>query len=133
MNIYVGNLSYDATEDEIREMFAAHGDVASVSVIKDKFTGQPRGFAFVEMNNDTQAQAAIDQLNGAALRGRNISVNQARPREERPRSGGFGGGGGGGGYDRRGGGGGGGYDRRGGSGSGSGRSNDRGGGRRGGW
>lgn len=132
MNIYVGNLSYDATEDEIREMFAAHGEVTSVSVIKDKFTGQPRGFAFVEMANDTQAQAAIDALNGASLRGRNMSVNQARPREERPRSGGFGGGGGYG--DRRGGGGGGGYgDRRGGGGGGGGRyNNDRGGGRRGG-
>lgn len=131
MNIYVGNLSYDATEDEIREMFAAHGEVASVSVIKDKFTGQPRGFAFVEMANDSEAQTAIDQLNGAPLRGRNISVNQARPREERgPRTGGFGGGGGGG-YDRRGSGGPGGGDRRGGPGGG--RSNDRGGGRRGGW
>ena len=123
MNIYVGNLSYDATEDEIRSLFAAHGEVSSVAIIKDKFTGQSRGFAFVEMPNSNEAQTAIQAVNGAPLRNRNLSVNEARPREERPPRSGSGGGGYG---DRRGGGGGGGGygDRRGGSG---GRSGDRGG------
>jgi len=104
MNIYVGNLSFDATEDEIRELFVAFGQVASVSLIKDKFSGQPRGFGFVEMANDGEAQKAIDGLNGKAFKNRNLTVNAAKPREERP-SRGFGGGGGGagGGFDRRGG------------------------------
>ncbi len=120
MNIYVGNLSYDATEDEIRTLFAAHGEVSSVAIIKDKFTGQSRGFAFVEMPNATEAQNAIQATNGYGLRNRNLSVNEARPREERPPRSGSGGG-----FDRRGGGGGGGgFDRRGGGG---GRQNDRGG------
>ena len=112
MNIYVGNLSFDATEDEIRELFAAHGEVTSVSLIKDKFSGQPRGFGFVEMANEAEGQAAINALNGYAFRNRNLTVNAARPREERPNRG-FGGGG----FDRRGG------DK-------NRRQNDRGGGRR---
>ena len=108
MNIYVGNLSFDATEDEVRELFAAFGQVTSVSLIKDKFTGRPRGFGFVEMANDGEAQKAIAELNGKDFKGRSMTINQARPRED---SGGFGRGGGGGGFgDRRGGGG---RDRRG--------------------
>jgi RNA recognition motif-containing protein len=97
MNIYVGNLPFDATEDEIREMFAAFGQVASVALIKDKFTGQPRGFGFVEMPNVAEAQKAIAGINGKDLKGRSLSVNPARPREEGGRRGGPGGG------DRRGG------------------------------
>lgn len=110
MNIYVGNLSFDATEDEVRELFAAFGQVTSVSLIKDKFTGRPRGFGFVEMASDGEAQKAIAELNGKDFKGRSMTINQARPREE---GGGFGRGGGGGFGDRRGGGGGGGRDRRG--------------------
>ena len=109
MNIYVGNLSFDATEDEVRELFAVFGQVTSVSLIKDKFTGRPRGFGFVEMANDGEAQKAIADLNGKDFKGRSMTINQARPRED---SGGFRGGGGGFGGDRRGGGGGG-RDRRG--------------------
>jgi len=108
MNIYVGNLSFDATEDEVRELFAAFGQVTSVSLIKDKFTGRPRGFGFVEMANDGEAQKAIAELNGKDFKGRSMTINQARPRED---SGGLGRGGGGGVFgDRRGGGG---RDRRG--------------------
>ena len=91
MNIYVGNLPFDATEDEIREMFAAFGQVASVALIKDKFTGQPRGFGFVEMPNVAEAQKAIAGINGKDLKGRSLSVNPARPREEGGRRGGPGG------------------------------------------
>jgi RNA recognition motif-containing protein len=114
MNIYVGNLSYQATEDEIRSLFETYGQVSSVALIKDKMTGQPRGFGFVEMPNDSEAQKAIEGLNGKDMKGRSLSINQARPREERSGGGGggFGGGrsgGGGGGYG--GGGGGGGRDR----------------------
>jgi len=100
MNIYVGNLSFDATEDEVRELFAAFGQVTSVSLIKDKFTGRPRGFGFVEMATDGEAQKAIAELNGKDYKGRSMTINQARPRED---SGGFGRGGGYGG-DRQGGG-----------------------------
>jgi len=96
MNIYVGNLPYSVSEDDVRQAFEAFGEVASVSMIKDKMTGQPRGFGFVEMNDDGEAQAAIDALNGKDLKGRAMVVNPARPREERPgggeRRGGFGGG-----------------------------------------
>jgi len=103
MNIYVGNLPFSATEDEIRALFADYGQVTSAAVIKDKFTGQSRGFAFVEMTSDTEAQKAIAELNGKDFKGRALVINPARPREERsdrgPRPGGFGGGG-----DRRGGG-----------------------------
>ncbi|HVN56555.1 MAG TPA: RNA-binding protein [Anaerolineaceae bacterium] len=107
MNIYVGNLSFQAGEDEIRQAFAAYGTVASVAIIKDKFTGESRGFAFVEMPNQAEGQAAIQGMNGKELRGRSLTVNEARPRTEGSGGGGRGGFGGGGGYgDRRGGGGG---------------------------
>ena len=101
--IYVGNLSYEATEDELRDLFAAHGTVESVAIVTDRMTGRPRGFGFVEMADDAEARAAIDALNGTDLGGRTLTVNEARPRAE---GGGRRGGGGGGG--RRGGGGGGG-------------------------
>ncbi len=85
MNIYVGNLSYQATEDELRDAFAAHGDVTSVNVIVDRMTGQSRGFAFVEMATKEAGKAAIEALNGFELQGRPLRINEARPREERPR------------------------------------------------
>jgi RNA recognition motif-containing protein len=84
MNIYVGNLSYSVADDDLRDLFAAHGEVISASVIADKHTGQSKGFGFVEMSNDAEAEAAIQALNESDLQGRNIKVNQARPREERP-------------------------------------------------
>ncbi len=83
MNIYVGNLPYNATEDEVREVFAAFGQVNSATLIKDKFTGQPRGFGFVEMPNEEEAQKAIQALNGKDFKSRSLVVNPARPREER--------------------------------------------------
>ncbi len=83
MNIYVGNLNFDTTEDELRELFATHGDVASAAVIRDKITGRSRGFGFVEMADDTAAQSAITALNGTDFKGRSLTVNPARPREER--------------------------------------------------
>jgi cold-inducible RNA-binding protein len=83
MNIYVGNLPFDATEDEIRQMFEAFGQVASVALIKDKFSGQPRGFGFVEMPDVGEAQKAIQGLNGTEFKGRSLNINPARPREER--------------------------------------------------
>ena len=83
MNIYVGNLAYTVTEDQLRAAFAQFGEVSSCSVITDKFTGQSKGFGFVEMTNDDEADAAIKALNDTALNGRNIRVNQARPRPER--------------------------------------------------
>ena len=93
MNIYVGNLSYDLTEEELRQAFEAYGTVSSATLIADKFTGKPRGFGFVVMPEQAQGQAAIDALNGKDLKGRRLNVNEARPREERPpRSGGGGGG-----------------------------------------
>jgi len=92
MNIYVGNLSFDSGEDEVRQAFVAFGTVDSVSLIKDKFTGEPRGFGFVEMPNPTEARAAIAALNGKEVKGRPWTVNEARPRTERDS---FGGGGGG--------------------------------------
>jgi cold-inducible RNA-binding protein len=111
--IYVGNLSYDTTEDDLRTLFAQAGTVTSVALIKDRDTGQSKGFAFVEMSNQSEAEKAIQTFNGYTLGNRALKVNLARPREER----GFGGGGYG---DRRGGGGygrggprGGGKDRRG--------------------
>jgi len=118
MRIYVGNLSYDTTEDELRKDFSAFGEVASVSVVTDSYSGRSKGFAFVEMTNKAEADAAIAGLNGKAIKERTLVVNEARPRTEGGssggRSGGYGGGGyGGGGYG--GGGGGGGYgDKRGG-------------------
>jgi RNA recognition motif-containing protein len=109
-NIYVGNLSFDATEDQVRSMFEAYGPVERVSIVTDRDTGQPRGFAFVEMTDDDAASKAMDALNGTNLGGRNLTVNEARPKADRPRGGGGGGGrgGGGGGRGRSGGGGGGG-------------------------
>jgi RNA recognition motif-containing protein len=105
MNIYVGNLSYDTTEEELEKAFSAFGTVASVSIVKDKFTGQSRGFAFVEMPDNTQAQAAIDGLNGKELSGRILNINEARPRSDDSGQGGRPGGGrGGGGRGRSGGG-----------------------------
>jgi len=84
VNIYVGNLAYSATEEDLRQAFGAYGEVSSASIIKDKFSGQSKGFAFVEMPNDREAQAAIDGLNEKPLGGRNVKVNQAKPRESRP-------------------------------------------------
>ena len=95
-SIYVGNLPFDATEDKLRELFAAFGAVERVNIVMDRMTNQPRGFAFVEMSDQTAAQAAIDGLNGKDFNGRTLTVNVARPKaEHRP------GGGGGGGYGRR--------------------------------
>ena len=110
--LYVGNLSYNTTEDDIRTLFAQAGTVASVALIKDRDTGQSKGFAFVEMSNQSEAEKAIQTFNGYMMANRPLKVNMARPREER----GFGGGGrgggyGGGGYGGGGGGGGGGYNR----------------------
>ena len=110
MNIYVGNLSRDATEEELRELFTPFGQVTSVSIIKDKYSGQARGFAFVEMPSKSEGQAAIVGLKGKTLKDRTIDVNEARPRSD---SRGGGGGGGGGSYGGgRGGGFGGGRQRR---------------------
>ena len=81
-NIYVGNLSYRATEDELREAFARFGQVESVQIIKDRETGRSRGFAFVEMPDAEQAKAAIEQLDSADIAGRQVKVNEARPRRE---------------------------------------------------
>jgi len=129
MNIYVGNLPFTVSEDDVRQAFAAYGTVSSVAIIKDRETGQSRGFAFVEMPNNEEGNAAITNLNGKPLKGRALKINEARPREEGfggggHRTGGYGGVGGGG---RREGGFGGGdrfggdRDRRGGGGGGGGR------------
>ena len=91
MNIYVGNLSYKATEENVRQAFEAFGQVSSATIIKDKYSGQARGFGFVEMPDKTEAQAAIQNLNGKELLGQALNVNEARPREDRNRSGGQGG------------------------------------------
>ena len=114
--VYVGNLSFNATEDQVRDLFAEYGDVQSIAMINDRDTGRFRGFAFVEME-DSAANAAIKALNGTEIDGRELTVNEARPREERSGGGGgFGGGNrGGGGYgggNRGGGGGRGGYNDR---------------------
>ena len=103
MNIYVGNLSFDETETSLQDAFAAHGEVTSARIITDRETGRSRGFGFVEMSDETQARAAIAALNGTNQNGRDLTVNEARPREDRGGSrggGGFGGGGGGGGGGR---------------------------------
>lgn len=84
MNIYVGNLSWEVSESDLRQAFEAHGHVESVKIITDKFSGRSRGFGFVEMPNDGEGRAAIGALNGQDLKGRAISVNEARPRQERP-------------------------------------------------
>jgi RNA recognition motif-containing protein len=112
--IYVGNLSYQTTSDELRTYFATYGNVVSAEVLKDRDSGRSKGFGFVEMGSDQEAQAAIAGLHGKDFGGRPLTVNEARPREDRPRGGGGGGGGGGrGGYGGGGGrgGGGGGYGR----------------------
>lgn len=142
MNIYVGNLSNEITEDDLREAFKPFGQVDSAAIIKDKFSGQTKGFAFVEMSAKAEGQAAIDGLNGKELKGKSLTVNEARPRTDNRggrSGGGYGGGGnrggsGGGGYGggyggggNRGGSGGGGYGGGGKSGSGgSGRGGPRG-------
>jgi RNA recognition motif-containing protein len=130
MKLYVGNLPFEVSEAELQELFAQHGDVASASLVMDRDTGRPRGFGFVEMPNASQAQAAMTALNGQPFRGRDLVVNEARPKSP----GGFGGGGGRGGYGGGGGfGGGGGYGGgRGGSGGGRGGYGGGGGGGRGG-
>lgn len=87
MNIYVGNMSYSVSESSLRTTFEKYGEVDSVNVITDRDTGRPKGFAFVEMKNDAQARAAIDGLNGIELEGRNLTVNEAKPRAPRPTGG----------------------------------------------
>jgi len=128
MNIYVGNLSWNLKDQDLSNLFASHGEVSSAKNVTDKLTKRSKGIGFVEMPNDDQAQAAIAALNGTEVDGRNIVVNESRPKPEGGGGGGFkkrsfGGGGGGGGY--KGGGGGGGFKKGGGSGGGYNR--DRGG------
>jgi hypothetical protein len=131
MNIYVGNLSWNLKDQDLSNLFASHGEVVSAKIVTDKFTNRSKGFGFVEMANDDQAQAAITALNGSEVDGRNIVVNESRPKPEGGGSGGgggfkkrsFGGGGGGGGYKKGGSGGGGGYNK----GNGGGGYRDRGG------
>jgi cold-inducible RNA-binding protein len=112
--IFVGNLSFNITENDLQDMFAAHGSVVETNLMMDRLSGRPRGFGFVTMSTEQEAEAAINALNGKTVDGRALTVNVARPREERP-------GGGGGGDRRGGGGGGGGYGRREGGGGGGGR------------
>jgi RNA recognition motif-containing protein len=100
MNIYVGNLSFSVSETDLREAFAAYGQVATASIIKDKFSGESRGFGFVEMPTKEEAEKAIAALNGKDLKGRTMTVNEAKPRTDRPRTGGGGRGGFGGGGRR---------------------------------
>jgi RNA recognition motif-containing protein len=118
MNIYVGNLSWNLKDQDLSNLFATHGEVSSAKIVTDKFTNRSKGFGFVEMPNDDQAQAAIAALNGTEVDGRNIVVNESRPKPEGGGGGGFkkrsfGNGGGGGGYK---GGGGGGFKKGGGGG-----------------
>jgi len=96
MNIYVGKIAYEVTDDDLRVAFAEHGEVTSAQVIVDRYSGRSRGFGFVEMANKDEAEAAIGALNGTELKGRAIVVNESRPRESRGEGGGGGGGGGGG-------------------------------------
>ena len=86
MDIYVGNLAYKTTDDDLRELFSAHGEVTSARVVTDRISGQSKGFGFVEMPNNSEADAAIKGLNETPLKGRNLKVNQAKPRGERPAS-----------------------------------------------
>jgi RNA recognition motif-containing protein len=122
MNIYVGNLSWGLKDQDLANLFAPFGQVTSAKIVTDKFTQRSKGFGFVEMANDAEAQAAIAQLNGSEIEGRNLVVNESRPKQEGGGGGGFkkrsfGGGGGGGGFKKGGGGGGykggggGGYNR----------------------
>ena len=100
--LFVGNLSFNTTENDLQDAFAAHGNVVEVSIMVDRVTSRPRGFGFVTMDSPESARAAAAAMNGKELDGRALTVNEARPREERPRSGGGGGyGGGGGGGGRR--------------------------------
>ncbi len=124
--LYVGNLSFDTTENDLQDLFSGAGTVREAVLIQDKMTGKSRGFAFVTMSTDEEAQAAVSQFNGKDLQGRSLTVNEARPREE------FSGGGGGGGARRSsgGGGGGGGGGSRGGGGGGGNRGGGGGGGSR---
>src|SRR5438874_10701458 len=112
--LYVGNLSFNTTETDLQDMFAGVGPVQEVTLMQDKFTGKSRGFAFVTMTTEADAQKAITEFNGKTVEGRPLTVNEARPRDARPPGGGGGGGGGRGGY----GGGGGGYGGYGGGGGG---------------
>jgi RNA recognition motif-containing protein len=123
--LYVGNLNYAVSNEDLEQLFASHGTVVSAQVIRDRDSGRSKGFGFVEMSSDQEAQAAIAALNGNSIGGRNLTVNEARPPQERERGGGGGGGYGGGGYGGGYGGGGGGGKRSGGGGYGGG-----GGGRR---
>jgi RNA recognition motif-containing protein len=124
MKLYVGNLSFKTTEQELHELFSQYGQVTSAQLVMDRETGRPRGFGFVEFANDEEAKAAINALNGQNMGGRDLTVNEAKPREGGGGRGGFGGGGGGrGGF----GGGGGGGGRSFGGGGGGGRSGSRGG------
>ena len=123
MNIYVGNLSWNLKDQDLSNLFASHGEVTSAKIVNDKFTNRSKGFGFVEMPNDDQAQAAITALNGSEVDGRNIVVNESRPKAEGGSGGGsgfkkrsFGGGSGGGGGFKKSGGGGGGYNKGGGGG-----------------
>ena len=88
MNIYVGNLSSDVSEDDLNKEFEAFGQITSITIIKDKYTGESRGFGFVEMPSKDEAQSAIDGLNGKDLKGQNLIVSEARPRQEKRRGGG---------------------------------------------
>jgi len=119
--IYVGGLPYSATEEDLENLFASAGTVKEATIVTDRYTGQAKGFGFVEMESDADAEAAINSLNGTQMGGRTLTVNEAKPREDRPRGGGSGGGGG---YGGGGGGRGGGY---GGGGGGRGGGGDRGG------
>ena len=83
MNIYVGNLSFDASEEDIQKLFSGFGQVSSVTIVRDKYSGQPRGFGFIDMPERSEAQAAIENLNGKELLGRSINVSEARPRTDR--------------------------------------------------
>ena len=100
MSIFVGNLPFGTTDEELHELFEQHGEIERATVVKDRVTGKSRGFGFVEMVDDEKARAAIEALNGSDLQGRSLTVNEARPRESRSGGGGGGGGGGygGGGY-----------------------------------
>ena len=105
MNLYIGNLSWGTSEEDLQQLFEAYGEVSTCKIIKDKVTNRSKGFGFVEMPNDDEANQAIAALHGKEVSGRAISVNEARPREERPAGGGFRGGnrGGGGNYGNGGG------------------------------
>jgi RNA recognition motif-containing protein len=85
MNIYVGNLPYQTTEEDLRSAFAEYGEVSKVNIVKDRFSGESRGFGFVEMASDDEGQAAISALDGREYQGRTLKINEARPREDRPR------------------------------------------------